>query len=209
MNLVFQANNLDAYLEESDIIDIHAPQVQEKISQIKSQATNDVEQARLAFEYVRDGITHSFDANSDVVTIAASQVVDCKEGICFAKSHLLAAILRGLDIPTGLCYQRVTRKGTPESGYTLHGLNAVYLPSKQKWFRVDPRGNKPGVNSEFNLDSEQLAYTIHEDLGEVDYPYVYAAPAEDVLQSMKNAADCHDLFINRPEALPAFQKSWK
>src|SRR5690606_1863960 len=132
------------------------------------------EQAELAFNYVRDEIEHSFDTNSLVITISASDTLEKQEGICFAKSHLLAALLRGLGIPAGFCYQRVLRKGTIESGYALHGLNAVFL--NDKWFRVDPRGNKEGIYSEFNMEEEKLAYSLREQLGEVDYPHVFVRP---------------------------------
>jgi len=41
----------------------------------------------------------------DVVTCSASEVLREGTGICFAKSHLLAALLRAVGIPAGLCYQ--------------------------------------------------------------------------------------------------------
>ncbi len=116
------------------------------------------EWAKLAFEFVRDEIKHSFDINSTIATVLASETLEKREGICFAKAHLLAAFLRGMGIPSGFCYQRVTRKGTPESGYALHGLNAVYSNESDQWFHLDPRGNKPGISSEFSVHPEKLAY---------------------------------------------------
>lgn len=66
-----------------------------------------------------------------------------RTGFCYAKSHLLAALLRANGIAAGLCYQRlsVNGGGTP---YCLHGLNAVFLKDFG-WYRVDARGNKPGI----------------------------------------------------------------
>jgi len=201
MKLIFETEDLDAYLKESAVIDFQTPPLPAKIAEIKAQNAGELDQAKAAFEFVRDQISHSFDLNSARVTISASETLNDHEGICFAKAHLLAALLRGLQIPTGFCYQRVTRKGTPESGYALHGLNAVYLPGHQRWFRLDPRGNKPGVNSQFSLDPERLAYTIHPELGEVDYPYVFASPRPEVLAAMRESADGHELFFKRPPAL--------
>lgn len=201
MQFIFETSDPNAYLSSSDVIDFQSPLVAAKLVAIRREAATDVAQARLAFEFVRDQIAHSFDLNSAAVTISASEALAGHEGICFAKAHLLAALLRGLRIPTGFCYQRVLRKGTPESGYALHGLNAVYLPSIQVWFRLDPRGNKPGVNSQFSIEREQLAYPIRPELGEVDYPYVFVAPRAEVLASMRDSADGHALFYNRPAAL--------
>jgi transglutaminase-like putative cysteine protease len=204
MELIFESQSLSAYLEETDILDFHSPLLQKKIKEITKFGNNETEKAKMAFEYARDGIHHSFDLDSEKVTISASEAMACGEGICFAKAHLLAALLRGVNIPAGFCYQRVMRKGTPESGYALHGLNAVYLPSQKRWIRLDPRGNKPGVNSQFTIEYEQLAYPIRTDLGEIDYPYVFATPPKEVISSMQESADCHELFFKRPEALSAF-----
>ena len=140
----------------------------------------------------------SFDTQSKVITISAEDAIEKKEGICFAKSHVLATLLRGMGIPAGFCYQRVLRKGTVESGYALHGLNAVYLEDTG-WFRVDPRGNKPGVDSQFSTDTEKLAYPIRTELGEADYPEVFTAPLPSVIKSMEESAACQALFFNRPE----------
>ncbi|HNE51513.1 MAG TPA: transglutaminase family protein, partial [Chitinophagales bacterium] len=132
--------------------------------------------------------------------INAEDALSKKEGICFAKAHILATLLRGMGIPAGFCYQRVLRKGTIESGYALHGLNAVFL-KETGWFRVDPRGNKPGVNAQFNPDVEQLAYPIRTELGETDYPDVFVAPLPSVIKAMQSSTDCHALFFNRPEII--------
>lgn len=45
-------------------------------------------------EYVRDKVSHSADINEDILTCAASEVLKAGHGICFAKAHLLAALLR-------------------------------------------------------------------------------------------------------------------
>jgi len=175
--------------------------ISQEIEWIKEQTSNPEKQARIAFEIARDDIFHSFDTKQPLVTINAEDVLKSSEGICFSKSHLLVALLRGLSIPAGFCYQRVLRVPTDEnSGFALHGLNAIYL-REYGWFRVDPRGNKPGVNSQFSIEPEQLAYTIHPHLGEVDYPTVYAKPLDSVIQSMQESATTQELFFNRPDSI--------
>lgn len=199
MQLQLESKNMADYLKEiPPIIEFHTPLIQKKIKEIEAQSSSLKERAKIAFEIARDEIAHSFDTGGKVITIDAEDVLQKKEGICFAKSHLLATLLRGMGIPTGFCYQRVLRKGTVESGYALHGLNAVYL-EETGWFRIDPRGNKPGVDSQFSTDKEKLAYPIRKELGEVDYPHVFTAPLPSVIKSMQESADCHALFFNRPE----------
>ncbi|KAA0208460.1 MAG: transglutaminase family protein [Ignavibacteria bacterium] len=198
MELRLESNDIRDYLREiPPIVRFDTPLIREAIETIESQASTPREKAKKAFELSRDKIQHSFDTKSKVITINAEETLEKSEGICFAKSHLLATLLRGMKIPAGFCYQRVLRKGTIESGYALHGLNAVYL-DEIGWFRVDPRGNKPGINSQFSTDKEMLAYPIRESLGEIDYPDVFVAPLPSVIQSMEESADCYELFFKRP-----------
>ena len=53
----------------------------------------------------------------------------------------------------------------------IHALNTVYV---DKWIRLDARGNKDGVNAQFSLEEEQLAYQVRSELGEIDYKENYS-----------------------------------
>lgn len=117
------------------------------------------------------------------MTLTASQVLSERVGLCYAKSHLLVALLRAGGIPAGLCYQRL-RDG---DGHVLHGLIAVHL--RGGWHRQDARGNKPGVEARFSLDGEQLAYIVDADAGEVDYPAVHVSPVKPVVAALGGAED--------------------
>src|SRR5690625_1064773 len=107
MNLELKAAHKQEYLEHLDeLIDYNHPLVQTKIQELESLDISLIDKMRKAFHFVRDDIQHSFDTNSSVITISASDTIEKREGICFAKSHLLAALLRGLNVPVGFCYQR-------------------------------------------------------------------------------------------------------
>jgi transglutaminase-like putative cysteine protease len=60
------------------------------------------------FQFVSDEIKHSLDYRLNPVTCKASDVLFHKTGYCYAKSHLLVALLRANGIPSGLCYQRLS-----------------------------------------------------------------------------------------------------
>lgn len=116
MELIQQNPDLSAYLAADEVIDHHHPVVRATAARLASNAADSYAYARLAFEYVRDVIPHSQDADDPRVTWRASDVLEQATGICYAKAHALAALLRAEDIPTALCYQRFD---------VLHGLIAV------------------------------------------------------------------------------------
>ncbi|HEY9858876.1 MAG TPA: transglutaminase family protein [Candidatus Obscuribacterales bacterium] len=201
MNVQCETPDINEYLAPSDVIDFNDKDIQAIAQQLSAQAKTDVELAKIAYEFVRDNISHSFDINGQIVTCEASRVLRHKEGICFAKSHLLAAILRYIRIPTGFCYQRLVFKDSDPTHLTLHGLNAIYLNSLNRWVRVDARGNKEGVNAKFCLEREMLAYPVRSYLSEIDYPTVYSQPNRQVILALKNSTNREELISNLPDEL--------
>ena len=183
------------YLKSTNYIDWKNPAVLEKARQLANGLEGDKAIARRCFEFVRDEISHSWDARQNPVTCAASQVLEHGTGYCYAKSHLLAALLRANGIPAGLCYQRVTI--TDEPPYCLHGLNAIYL-QRNGWYRVDPRGNKEGVNALFLPPHERLAFsTVSE--GEADLPEIWAEPLPQVVRLLESATSFQEVADNLPD----------
>ncbi|MET8430801.1 transglutaminase family protein [Nocardia sp. NPDC004860] len=172
-----------AYLSGDPIVEVDHPAVRALAREIRSQSDNDIDCARRAFEWVRDEVAHSYDAQDSRVTLRASDVLEQRVGLCYAKSHLLAAILRGQGIPTALCYQRLTHG----DGHVLHGLVAVHLDGA--WHRQDPRGNRADIAAEFSLGTERLAFPVDPQLGEIDYPHLHRTPADVVVDALRQATD--------------------
>lgn len=178
------AGPLADYLASDDLVESDDPAVVELAAALRTEHASDADFARAAFEWVRDNVAHAYDAQDRRVTLSASEVLRERVGLCYAKSHLLAAVLRSQGIPAGLCYQRL---GGPEEGYVVHGLVAVHLEGA--WHRQDPRGNKPGVDAQFSLDGERLAWPVDVSLGERDYPRVYVSPVDEVVVALRAADD--------------------
>lgn len=132
-------DELASYLAATEAIGWHHPAVLQQAETLAQKRSNVLDIAQACFEWVRDRIHHSYDYQLNPVTWRASDVLQHKTGYCYAKSHLLAALLRANHIPAGFCYQRLSLNddGAP---YCLHGLNAVYLP-QFGWYRLDARGN--------------------------------------------------------------------
>ena len=184
------------YLSSSEYIDFDAPEVQALARHLATEAASETELVRLAFEFVRDEIRHSVDFKLNPVTCKASDVLRHKTGYCYAKSHLLAALLRANGIPTGLCYQRLSIAGG-DAPYCLHGLNAVYL-KEWGWYRVDARGNKPGVNAQFQPPREALAFPIVAP-AERDLPEIWAEPLPVVVDALSRYDTYEQVLANLPD----------
>ncbi len=193
--LVIQ-DDMNRYLSFSHYIDGDEPSVQRKAKELKESAECEIELTKAAYYFVRDEIKHSWDVQDKRVTVTASDVLKEGVGICWAKANLLAALLRANGIPAGICYQRLTLGDTPDSGYCIHALNAVYLKSLGKWIRLDARGNKEGIQAEFSVDKEYLAFPIRQEYDEVDYKTVYAEPLPKTMDILENSVDALYMYLH-------------
>jgi transglutaminase-like putative cysteine protease len=188
--------NMDKYLRATEITDWEHPKVLEIASLLSDGARDLEEKAKRCYRWVRDEIKHSYDYQLSPVTCSASEVISAGTGYCFAKSHLLVALLRANGIPAGFCYQRLSRddNGPP---YTLHGLVAICIP-QYGWYRVDPRGNRPGIDARFTPPIERLAF--HPSLaGEADLPEIWTDPLPVVVEALRSYKTWDALWKNLPD----------
>ena len=193
-----QSQSLADYLQCTPIIDWETPAIIEQTQTLTHSLTHDTEKARALFEWVRDTIPHSWDIGTDVVTCTASEVLQQRTGLCYAKSHLLAAMLRCIGIPAGFCYQ-VFRRHPPYHGLALHGLSGLYLPNLARWVRVDARGNTGTIDAQFSLTEAKLAFPIDVQQGEFLYETIYTEPAPEVIAVLRGFTSLHALWPYLPE----------
>lgn len=196
MNISCESDNIGDYLEETEVIDFSHPTIGDLSDGLFSRSSNEVDFIKNAYEFVRDQIAHSWDIQSNRITCSASEVLFYKEGICYAKSNLLSALLRSKGIPTGFWYQRLTIGDTPDTGYCIHALNAAYINSIGRWVRFDARGNKPGIAAEFSLTEEKLAFPIRQQYNEIDYLEIYKQPNSKTIQVLKQNTNAIHMYLN-------------
>ncbi len=215
MEFFTQAENFDEYLEVSQYINHNHIKIvylsnyfMETImkDQTEGRAMTyldpEIEYAFRAFEFVRDQISHSNDAGRKELCLRASDVLDKRTGLCFGKSHLLCALLRAAGIPAGLCYQYLRLdENNDESPLILHGLNAIYFESLGKWIRVDARGNKEGVDAQFSIEEEKLAFPVRPGLGETDLPFIFPRPDFGVIGKLLLCKTAQEAMANLPDRI--------
>jgi len=199
--MILQSNNLDDYLKATPVVDWNNANIQQKTYEITLGAASEIDKAKRLFEWVRDCIPHSKDINSELVTCNASEVLEAGTGICYAKSHLLAAMCRFAGIPTGFCYQ-VYRGSPPEEGTAIHAFNAMYLSSIQKWIRVDARGNTGDINAQFGIEQEELAFPVNPEKGELFiYNMVFTEAAPQVVEVLSRFESRTEMWQHLPAAI--------
>jgi hypothetical protein len=191
---------MENFLVASDVVDFDHPLVAERARAISGDAASTVDLARKAYEWVRDEIRHTWDYRDVAVTCSASEVLTTKTGFCYAKSHLLAAVLRANGIPAGFCYQRLSFDGEGPP-FSLHGFNAVLLPD-YGWYRIDARGNRHDVNARFDPPNERLAFPI-KIAGEADFGEILPDPLPLVITALRAHRDARTLVENLPDVNPA------
>jgi transglutaminase-like putative cysteine protease len=187
---------MEPFLRATEIIDWDNSLVRSKALELARGPSSDVEIARRCFEWVRDNVLHSSDHKRNPVTCAASEVLAAGTGYCYAKSHLLAALLRANGIPAGFCYQRLSIDDQGAS-YSLHGLNAIYL-AEFGWYRVDSRGNKPGVNAQFCPPEERLAFSLNF-AEERNFAEIVPDPLPVVISALRTYSTWDQVYRNLPD----------
>ena len=196
-----QSSNVNEYIKYTDVIDYNDADVAALSEMIRRSSSSELEFIKAVYAYARDAIRHSADIAGNVVTCKASDVLRVKEGVCFAKSHLAAALLRYNGVPAGFCYQLLRLTEEKNSPLILHGLVAVYLEDMGKWIRLDVRGNKPGVDAQFSTETEQLAFPVRPEQGEKDFSVIFTAPDLNVIRALTLHKTVDALWANLPGTL--------
>lgn len=187
------------FLEETQYIDFSAPLILEKNKQLFKNIQSDVEKVKIAYEFVRDEIPHSFDISAKIITAKASDVLKHKTGICHAKANLLAALLRLQGIPTGFCFQHITLDEDDSLGYCVHAYNAVYI--EKHWIKLDARGNTNGKNAQFSLNEPILAFPNREEYDEYFWPGIFSKPHQATMEMLEKANNIQDIIDNIPDSV--------
>lgn len=195
------SNDILNYLQEDAVIDFNDIHIMQLSNRLWEESSSELNYIQRSYEYVRDQISHSADIGMDVITCAASEVLEAGHGICFAKSHLLAALLRCRGIPAGFCYQKILLEDKTDSVLVYHGLNGVFVRELQRWIRLDARGNKNGVDAQFSLEKERLAFSIRSESGECDGLVVYPIPDKNIVKALSVHKTRTELWKNLPTDL--------
>ena len=189
------------YLSETEAVDYKDTGIQKLADQLEAISEDKTDYVKRAYEYVRDHISHSADIGAMEVTCSASEVLRTGHGFCFAKSNLLAALLRAKGIPAGFCYQKLILDDETAPYLTYHGLNGVYLEELNRWIRLDARGNKEGVRAAFSTGREKLAFAVRKDHGEIDDFIIYPNPDANVMKALQENTTREQLWDNLPDSL--------
>lgn len=223
-----ETDDLGRYLEDTIIVDWQTPSVADCARRLLAEADALAgRQVERLFRFVRDEIAHSFDLSEDDharlaertiegqtsafvrrgVAARASEVLALGHGPCFAKSHLLAALLRFAGHPTGFAHVRLVDDERP-GRFVLHGFVACYWAPTRSWLLLDPRGNRgregePGsITTVCRFEPPySLAFVPDAARGEVLLPFIAKRPGRRIVELLERVPDRAALARSLPDSL--------
>lgn len=196
-----ESDDLGRYLEDTITIDWQTPVMMSTAKELLADLKQPEDRVRRLFEFVRDEIDHSLDVETDELTCRSSEVLEKRTGLCYAKSHLLAGLLRYAGFPTGFCYVRTLDDDRP-TRFVLHGFNAVYWVPTSNWIYLDARGNREGVETECRFEAPwSLAYTPDLPAGECFLPFIYKRPGKRIIDLLERAPSFETVRDHLPDSL--------
>ncbi|TCP24570.1 hypothetical protein EV207_12469 [Scopulibacillus darangshiensis] len=57
-----------------------------------------------------------------------------------------------------------------------------------------PWQQKKGIDAQFSIDEEKVAFIIQEELGEKDYPIIYVKPHPKTMSALKDHTDVLEMY---------------
>ncbi len=143
------AENMERYLQPTDILDSHHREVAKTAREITREAADPAEKAVRLYYWVRDGIWYDpYVPFYKPEHYRASRVLEVKRGYCVSKASLLCALGRASGIPSRLGFADVrnhlaTRQLIEWMGtdiFVYHGFTEFYLGGR--WVKATPAFNK-------------------------------------------------------------------
>ena len=69
-----------------------------------------------------------------------------------------------------------------------------------EWYRLDARGNREGIDAQFSIDEEKLAFSVSQS-GETNYPEIYSKPLDAVIIVFDGVKTVDELMKKIPDGL--------
>lgn len=196
-----ETDEIGRYLEDTITIDWQTPSVMAKARELLEGLAEPEARIERLFCFVRDEIADSEDTPTEEQTCRSSEVLEKGTGLDYAKSHLLAGLLRYSGFPTGFCYVRLADGARPDR-FALYGFNAVYWAPERRWLFLDARGGLSEHTSVFRLEPPwSLSRMPDAERGEGFLPFIYKRPAKRILDLLERAPNLATVLRNRPDAI--------
>ena len=77
----------------------------------------------------------------------------------------------------------------------------MYFESLGRWVCMDARGNKPGVDAQFSIEEEKLAFPVRPGLGETDLPFIFPRPDKGVIAKLKQHETAQEAMADLPDKI--------
>ena len=189
--------DFEPFLACDTVIDWRHPQILSLADRLRHEASNRTDQIASTFRWVRDSIQHSLDFHRDEVTCQASEVLHVGTGFCYAKAHLLAALLRAQEIPVGFCYQRLSLSGDGPLPFAFM-VSTLFLSMSTAGTAWMLEETAMDCQSAFTPPQENLPFQPRLP-GEADLPEIWPAPLVPVVEALRRCSSVAELAQRLPD----------
>lgn len=92
----------EVFLAADEVVQAGHPAVRAAAARLREGRTgDDAGFARAAYEFVRDQVRHSFDADDPRVTVAAAEVLEQRVGLCYRNAGQCSGFRSGVKARAG------------------------------------------------------------------------------------------------------------
>lgn len=196
-----ESDDLGRYLEDTITIDWQTPIVSERATALLAGCDTPEARVEALFRFVRDEIADAVETPDAPLACSASQVLHAGAGLDYAKSHLLAALLRFAGVPTGFCYARLVDPEHP-GRFVLRGSNAIWWAPGACWVPLDASDGRGAAAVSVRFAPPwQLPTLPDPGRGEGFLPAILRRPPRRIIDLLERAPDLAAALRGRPDGL--------
>lgn len=199
LNIKSVVANVNDYLVTDEAVDYKSEGLQKIIKNLKKESKDEIDYIKKAYKFVANEISYPMDSEatkSQQPFFKASEALAAKTAFCFGKITLLAALLRGNNIPCGYSDQLLVLDEEEPENKIIHSLNVVYIKSQKRWVRIDPRSYDEKIETNFDDQEAFLAYEAEEKYQEIDNLGFYHQLPTEVFDLYQNSKDNQEFLDN-------------
>lgn len=150
-------NDIDVFLQSTQIVNWNNNmKAIRKAEELTKNKKTDLDKVKAVYNYIIDNVSYDKIKAKNIkpgYIPSINEIYQDKTGICYDYAALLAAMLRGINVPTKLVM------GHKSDIKSYHAWNQVYISESKKWITIDTTYNA-GARTDNDMCMKSKDYTV-------------------------------------------------